>query len=170
LSEEDAGRLMLFLTASVADLLETRFETDEVKNLIGCSNVLGAHNGPMTPCSASGLMFHSMPGGDDLSQGYMGHVHGGMGTISEALGAAARAVGGARAHAVAEGDDARRALRLHRLPRARLPRARLGRREARTGVRRALRRLRRAHARRPDPRSPGPCRADRLRAVRSVSS
>jgi phytoene dehydrogenase-like protein len=93
LSEEDAGRLMLFLTASVADLLESRFETEEVKNLIGCSNVLGAHNGPMTPCSASGLMFHSMPGGDELSQGYMGHVHGGMGTISEALAAAARSFG-----------------------------------------------------------------------------
>jgi phytoene dehydrogenase-like protein len=93
LNDEDAGRLMLFLTASVADLLETRFETDEVKNLIGCSNVLGAHNGPMTPCSASGLMFHSMPGGDELSQGYMGHVHGGMGTISEALASAARSFG-----------------------------------------------------------------------------
>jgi len=93
MSEEDAGRLMLFLTASVADLLDTRFETAEVKNLIGCSNVLGAHNGPMTPCSASGLMFHSMPGGDELSQGYMGHVHGGMGTISEALASAARSFG-----------------------------------------------------------------------------
>jgi len=93
LGDEDAGRLMLFLTASVADLLDARFETDEVKNLIACSNVLGAHNGPMTPCSASGLMFHSMSGGDELSQGYMGHVHGGMGTISEALATAARSLG-----------------------------------------------------------------------------
>jgi len=93
LSEEDAGRLVSFLTASVMDLVDARFETDEVKNLIGCSNVLGAHNGPMTPCSASGLMFHSMSGGDELSQGYMGHVHGGMGTISEALAAAARSFG-----------------------------------------------------------------------------
>jgi len=93
LNDEDAGRLMLFLTASVMDLVDARFESAEVKNLIGCSNVLGAHNGPMTPCSASGLMFHSMPGGDELSQGYMGHVHGGMGTISEALAGAARARG-----------------------------------------------------------------------------
>ena len=93
LSEQDAGRLVSFLTASVMDLVDGRFETDEVKNLIGCSNVLGAHNGPMTPCSASGLMFHSMSGGDELSQGYMGHVHGGMGTISEALAAAARSFG-----------------------------------------------------------------------------
>ena len=93
LDAEDAGRLMLFLTGSVADLLDGRFETDEVKNLIGCSNVLGAHNGPMTPCSASGLMFHSMPGGNELSRGYMGHVHGGMGTISEALASAARSFG-----------------------------------------------------------------------------
>ncbi len=93
LSEEDAGRLILFLTASVVDLLDARFESDEVKNLIGCSNVLGTHNGPMTPCSASGLMFHSMSGGDELSQGYMGHVHGGMGAISEALASAARSFG-----------------------------------------------------------------------------
>ncbi len=93
LDDEDAGRLVQFLTASVMDLVDARFESAEVKNLIGCSNVLGAHNGPMTPCSASGLMFHSMSGGDELSQGYMGHVHGGMGTITEALAKAARARG-----------------------------------------------------------------------------
>jgi phytoene dehydrogenase-like protein len=93
LNDEDAGRLMLFLTASVMDLVDARFELPEVKNLIGSSNVLGTHNGPMTPCSASGLMFHSMPGGDELSQGYMGHVRGGMGTISEALAAAAKSFG-----------------------------------------------------------------------------
>jgi len=93
LDDEDAGRLVQFLTASVMDLLDGRFESPEVKNLIGSSNVLGAHNGPMTPCSASGLMFHSLSGGDELSQGYMGHVHGGMGTISEALASAARSFG-----------------------------------------------------------------------------
>jgi phytoene dehydrogenase-like protein len=38
-------------------------------------------------------MFHSMSGGDELSQGYMGHVRGGMGTISEALAASARSFG-----------------------------------------------------------------------------
>ncbi|MEK7799315.1 MAG: NAD(P)/FAD-dependent oxidoreductase, partial [Acidobacteriota bacterium] len=93
LNDEDAGRLMLFLTASVMDLVDARFESPEVKNLIGSSNVLGAHNGPMSPCSASGLMFHSLSGGDEQSQGYMGHVHGGMGTISEALAGAARSLG-----------------------------------------------------------------------------
>jgi phytoene dehydrogenase-like protein len=93
LTDEDAGRLVLFLTASVADLVEARFETPEVRNLIAASNVLGAHNGPMSQGSASGLLFHSLSGGDALSQGYMGHVHGGMGTISEALASAAKAHG-----------------------------------------------------------------------------
>ncbi len=93
LSEQDAGRLALFLTASVFDLVDARFEREEVKNLIACSNVLGAHGGPMTPGSASGLVFHSLPGGDDLSQGFMGHVRGGMGAITQALASACRARG-----------------------------------------------------------------------------
>jgi len=93
IGEGDAGRLARFLTASVADLVDGRFESPEVKNLIGCSNVLGAHGGPMTPCSASGLLFHSLSGGDALAQGFMGHVEGGMGAITKALAAAARAFG-----------------------------------------------------------------------------
>jgi phytoene dehydrogenase-like protein len=94
IGEADAGRLVRFLTASVFDLVDARFDSDEVKNLIGCSNVLGAHGGPMTPCSASGLLFHSLSGGDALSQGFMGHVQGGMGAITEALAASVRALGG----------------------------------------------------------------------------
>jgi len=93
MGEADSARLVRFLTASVADLVEARFERPEVKNLIGCSNVLGAHGGPMTPGSASGLVFHSLSGGDELSQGFMGHVQGGMGAITQALAAAARAHG-----------------------------------------------------------------------------
>ncbi|HEV8121863.1 MAG TPA: NAD(P)/FAD-dependent oxidoreductase, partial [Candidatus Polarisedimenticolia bacterium] len=94
IGEADAGRLVRFLTASVFDLVDARFDSDEVKNLIGCSNVLGAHGGPMTPCSASGLLFHSLSGGDALSQGCRGHVQGGMGAITEALAASVRALGG----------------------------------------------------------------------------
>jgi phytoene dehydrogenase-like protein len=93
ISEAAAGRLARFLTASVFDLVDARFESPEVKNLIGCSNVLGAHGGPMTPCSASGLLFHSLSGGDELSQGFMGHVEGGMGAITSALASAARSFG-----------------------------------------------------------------------------
>jgi phytoene dehydrogenase-like protein len=112
ISEADIARLIRFLTASVFDLVDARFERDEVKNLIACSNVLGAHGGPMTPGSASGLMFHSLSGGDALSQGFMGHVKGGMGTIAEALAAAAQAHGcevrrgAAVARILVEGDRA----------------------------------------------------------------
>jgi phytoene dehydrogenase-like protein len=94
ITEEDAGRLVQFLAASVADLVESRFETPEVRNLIAASNVLGIHGGPLTPGTAAGLVFHSLSGGDRLSQGYMGHVHGGMGTITQALAGAVRALGG----------------------------------------------------------------------------
>ncbi len=93
IGEGEAGRLARFLTASVFDLVDSRFESPEVKNLIGCSNVLGAHGGPMTPCSASGLLFHSLSGGDELAQGFMGHVEGGMGAITAALASAARSLG-----------------------------------------------------------------------------
>jgi phytoene dehydrogenase-like protein len=94
ISEADAGRLVRFLTASVMDLVDARFERDEVKNLVACSNVLGIHGGPMTPGTASGLVFHSLSGGDELSQGFMGHVQGGMGAITQALAAAVEAGGG----------------------------------------------------------------------------
>ena len=93
ISEADVARLTRFLTASVFDLVDARFEREEVKNLIGCSNVLGAHGGPMTQGSASGLVFHSLSGGDQLSQGFMGHVEGGMGAITAALAASARSLG-----------------------------------------------------------------------------
>ncbi|MGH9797650.1 MAG: phytoene desaturase family protein, partial [Candidatus Polarisedimenticolia bacterium] len=93
ITNDDAGRLVQFLTASVADLVDARFETPDVKNLIAASNVLGIHGGPMTPGTAAGLMFHSLSGGDELSQGFMGHVHGGMGTITRALADACRAHG-----------------------------------------------------------------------------
>jgi phytoene dehydrogenase-like protein len=113
MGERDGARLVRFLTASVADLVEPRFERAEVKNLIGCSNVLGAHGGPMTPGSASGLVFHSLSGGDELSQGFMGHVQGGMGAITQALAASARAHGcevrtdASVARVLLEGDRAR---------------------------------------------------------------
>jgi phytoene dehydrogenase-like protein len=94
ISEADIARLVRFLTASVMDLVDARFERAEVKNLVACSNVLGVHGGPMTQGTASGLVFHSLSGGDELSQGFMGHVRGGMGAITQALGQAVRAAGG----------------------------------------------------------------------------
>jgi phytoene dehydrogenase-like protein len=94
ISEADIARLTRFLTASVMDLVDARFERPEVKNIIACSNVLGVHGGPMTQGSASGLVFHSLSGGDELSQGFMGHVKGGMGAITQALAAAVQAAGG----------------------------------------------------------------------------
>jgi phytoene dehydrogenase-like protein len=48
----------------------------------------------MTQGTASGLVFHSLSGGDELSQGFMGHVKGGMGAITQALAAAVCAAGG----------------------------------------------------------------------------
>jgi phytoene dehydrogenase-like protein len=95
ISAADAARLVHFLTASVVDLVEARFDLPEVKNMVAASNVLGIHGGPVTPGTAAGLVFHSLSGGDTLSQGYMGHVHGGMGTITQALAGAVRAHGGA---------------------------------------------------------------------------
>ena len=94
ISEADIGRLTRFLTASVMDLVESRFERPDVRNLVACSNVLGVHGGPMTQGTASGLVFHSLSGGDTLSQGFMGHVKGGMGAITQALALAVRAAGG----------------------------------------------------------------------------
>lgn len=90
---EDVTALVSFLTGSLADLVERRFESEEVRTLLLANNLYGKHGGPYEAGSAVGLLFHLLSGGPEDTQGYAGHVIGGMGAISEALAAAAREAG-----------------------------------------------------------------------------
>ncbi|HWH94602.1 MAG TPA: NAD(P)/FAD-dependent oxidoreductase, partial [Baekduia sp.] len=92
LSRRDLMDIWRLLTMSVGDLLDDYFETDELKGAYASSGVVGVWAGPYTPGTAYNLLHHTL-GEVDGVQGAWGHVRGGMGAISEAIAASARAAG-----------------------------------------------------------------------------
>lgn len=77
--------LIAFLTGSLGQLLDRYFESEQVKRLMLANSLYGKHGGPREPGSAMGLLFHLLGGGEDESQGFTGHVIGGMGAITQAM-------------------------------------------------------------------------------------
>lgn len=94
-SGEEAAALLRFMTGSLADFLDRRFEAPETKRLFLGNNVYGKHGGPFDSGSTLGLLFHLLSGGDHAVQGFTGHVIGGMGSITGALAQSARDKGAA---------------------------------------------------------------------------
>ena len=92
LSRRDLSDIFRLMTMSVGDLLDDHFETDELKGAFASSGVVGAWAGPYTPGTAYNLLHHAL-GEINGVQGAWAHVKGGMGAISEALAASARAHG-----------------------------------------------------------------------------
>jgi phytoene dehydrogenase-like protein len=88
----DLRELYRLMTMSVGDLLDEWFETDELKGAYASSGVVGVWAGPRTPGTAYNLLHHEL-GELDGVKGAWGHVRGGMGAISEAIAASARAAG-----------------------------------------------------------------------------
>ncbi len=93
ISGAQTAALLEFVTGSLGDFLDRRFESDEVKRLFLANNVYGKHGGPYDQGSAIGLLFHLLAGGETGVQGFSGHVIGGMGAISQALAQAAARFG-----------------------------------------------------------------------------
>ncbi len=81
--------LVEFLTGSLGDFLDRHFESETIKRMFLANNVYGMHAPPYRPGTAIGLLFHLLTGGDDDVQGWFGHVIGGMGSITQAMAAAA---------------------------------------------------------------------------------
>ena len=92
MSRRDLTDIFRLMTMSVGDLLDDYFETDELKGAYASSGVVGVWAGPYTPGTAYNLLHHAL-GEVDGVQGAWGHVRGGMGAISEAIAASARAAG-----------------------------------------------------------------------------
>jgi phytoene dehydrogenase-like protein len=92
LSRRDLMDIYRLMTMSVGDLLDDHFETDELKGAYASSGVVGVWAGPYTPGTAYNLLHHAL-GEVDGVQGAWGHVRGGMGAISDAIAASARAAG-----------------------------------------------------------------------------
>jgi phytoene dehydrogenase-like protein len=85
--------LTRMLTGSLGQFIDARFESRQAKALLLANNLYGKHGGPYQPGTLLGLAFHLLTGGEGAVQGFFGHVMGGMGAISDAIGAAGSAAG-----------------------------------------------------------------------------
>ena len=92
LSRAEVHEVVRMFTMSVADLLDDYFEHDALKGSIASTGVVGVWAGPNTPGTAYNLLHHAL-GELNGIEGAWGHVIGGMGAISEAIAASARAAG-----------------------------------------------------------------------------
>jgi phytoene dehydrogenase-like protein len=86
------SRLVDLMTMSCADFLDRFFMDERVKGALAPGGVIGMWGGPMSPGSAYVLLHHRMGEIDGVTGGW-GFVRGGMGGVSEAIAASARAVG-----------------------------------------------------------------------------
>ncbi len=92
LSSQEMVALVKVFTQSAAEFLDEWFESEEVKVTLATDGVIGANGGPRSPGTAYILLHHCM-GGVDGHRGLWGFVRGGMGAVSEAIAASARAKG-----------------------------------------------------------------------------
>jgi phytoene dehydrogenase-like protein len=102
LAAKDLTALVKIFTQSASELLDEWFESDQVKVTLATDGVIGANGGPRSPGTAYILLHHCM-GGVAGHRGLWGFVRGGMGAVSEAIAASARAKGaGIRTQAAVE--------------------------------------------------------------------
>jgi phytoene dehydrogenase-like protein len=92
LTRSEVHELVRMFTMSVADMLDEYFEHEALKGSIASTGVVGVWAGPNTPGTAYNLLHHAL-GELNGIKGAWGHVMGGMGAISEAIAASARAAG-----------------------------------------------------------------------------
>jgi phytoene dehydrogenase-like protein len=92
LGPKDVVALVKIFTQSAAEFLDEWFESEQVKVTLATDGVIGANGGPRSPGTAYILLHHCM-GGVDGHRGLWGFVRGGMGAVSEAMAASARAKG-----------------------------------------------------------------------------
>jgi phytoene dehydrogenase-like protein len=85
----DGPRAVEILTAPARTILDRWFESDEVKATLATDAIIGAMASPSTPGTAY-VLFHHVMGECNGARGVWGYVKGGMGSLSEALAAAAR--------------------------------------------------------------------------------
>jgi phytoene dehydrogenase-like protein len=85
--------LVAFATGSLGEFLDRSLDSPHLKSLVLSNSLYGKHGGPYDPGTLFGLLFHLLGGGKEAKQGFVGHVIGGMGTITTAMAKACRSVG-----------------------------------------------------------------------------
>lgn len=89
LAPADLQTFVSLSTLGIADVLDTWFESDELKAFLCSQGVIGAYGGVHQPGTAF-LLLHDVLGGVDGTVGVWGVVVGGMGAITRALADAGR--------------------------------------------------------------------------------
>ena len=92
LDRRETIALVKIFTMSATNLLDEWFESDQLKVTLATDAVIGANGGPHSPGTAYILLHHVM-GSVAGHRGLWGFVRGGMGAVSEAIAASARAHG-----------------------------------------------------------------------------
>ncbi len=92
LSARQQGALAELMTMSVGDYLDRWFESDPVKGVFGFEGVIGNMVSPYHPGSAYVLLHHAFGEVNGRTAAW-GHAKGGMGAITQAMAASARAAG-----------------------------------------------------------------------------
>jgi len=86
----DVTRLM---TMSIADLLEERFESPQMKGVLAVSGVIGTWAGPRSPGTAFVMAHHKIGDVGDGKLASWGFPEGGMGAVTQAMRRAAESFG-----------------------------------------------------------------------------
>jgi phytoene dehydrogenase-like protein len=87
-----AGEAVEILTGAARTVLDRWFESEELKGTLATDAIIGAMASPSMPGTAY-VLFHHVMGETDGKRGVWGYVRGGMGGLTQALAAAARAHG-----------------------------------------------------------------------------
>src|SRR5262245_29425934 len=93
MKNREIPELIAFATGSLGEFLDRTLESPHLKSLILANSLYGKHGGPYDPGTLFGLVFHLLGGGAESKQGFVGHVMGGMGSITQAMAAACRGAG-----------------------------------------------------------------------------
>ena len=88
----DVPAALEILTGAARPILDRWFESEQLKATLATDAIIGAMASPSTPGTAY-VLFHHVMGECNGVRGVWGYVRGGMGSLSEALAAAARAHG-----------------------------------------------------------------------------
>ena len=99
--------LVAFTTGSLGEFLDRSLDSPHLKALILANSLYGKHGGPYDAGTLFGLLFHLLGGGAEAKQGFMGHVIGGMGSITAAMAEACKAKGVEFAHVLPGAADSR---------------------------------------------------------------
>jgi phytoene dehydrogenase-like protein len=87
-----AAEAVEVLTGAARPILDRWFESEALKATLATDAIIGAMASPSMPGTAY-VLFHHVMGETDGKRGVWGYVRGGMGGLTQALAAAARALG-----------------------------------------------------------------------------